>query len=277
MPEVKWIKIVTDFFDDEKIQLIEAMPDADTILIIWIKLLTLAGKKNLNGYILLTENIPYTDEMLATIFNRPVNTVRLALEVFKKYEMINYNGDGTIQITKWEKHQNIEGLERIREQTKLRVRKFRKNKKMITDSDCNATSNGCNAVDKIRIDKNRLDKKKKERDKYVKLIFEHWKKVMKHPGAKLSKERSTKIKARLKEGYSYKQCIAAINGCASSPYHMGKNNDGTIYDSIELIFRNASKIESFIERNKSRRRLVTSISGKAKTDDYNWEVSNEEK
>ena len=32
MAEVKWIKIVTDIFDDEKILLIESMPDADALI-----------------------------------------------------------------------------------------------------------------------------------------------------------------------------------------------------------------------------------------------------
>lgn len=113
-------------FDDEKIRLIEAVPEADMILVIWIKLLTLAGKKNMNGYIFLTENIPYTDEMLATLFNRPINTIRLALDTFKNFGMINYNGEGQIRITNWEKHQNIEGLERIRELNKKRATDYRK-------------------------------------------------------------------------------------------------------------------------------------------------------
>jgi len=126
MAEVKWIKLLTEMFDDEKIKLIEAVPEADMILVIWIKLLTLAGKKNMNGYIFLTENIPYTDEMLATLFNRPINTIRLALETFKNFGMINYNGEGQIKITNWEKHQNIEGLERIKELNKKRATDYRK-------------------------------------------------------------------------------------------------------------------------------------------------------
>ena len=125
MAEVKWIKLLTEMFDDEKIKLIEAVPEADMILVIWIKLLTLAGKKNMNGYIFLTENIPYTDEMLATIFNRPLNTIRLALETFKKFKMINYNGEGQIKISNWEKHQNIEGMERIREGNRIRQKRFK--------------------------------------------------------------------------------------------------------------------------------------------------------
>ncbi len=39
MPDVKWIKLTTFMFDDEKIKLIESMPDADAVLVIWIKLL----------------------------------------------------------------------------------------------------------------------------------------------------------------------------------------------------------------------------------------------
>ena len=61
------------------------MPEADTLLIIWIKLLAQAGKTNASGYIFLNENIPYTEDMLNT-FNRPLNTVRMALSVFKKFE-----------------------------------------------------------------------------------------------------------------------------------------------------------------------------------------------
>ena len=107
MAEVKWIKLLTGMFDDEKIKLIENTPEADMVLIIWIKLLTLAGKKNQAGFIFLTEKIPYTDEMLATIFKRPLNTIRLALSTFQKLEMIDMNKAGVIKITNWEKHQNI--------------------------------------------------------------------------------------------------------------------------------------------------------------------------
>jgi len=126
MAEVEWIKIVTEFFDDDKITLIEATPEADMVLIIWIKLLCLAGKKNRAGYIYLTEKIPYTDEMLATIFHRPLNTVRLALSTFKELEMINMDAAGVIKITNWEKHQNIEGMERIREGNKIRQKRYKK-------------------------------------------------------------------------------------------------------------------------------------------------------
>ena len=72
MATVKWIKLNVDMFDDEKIKIIQAMPDGDAILVIWIKLIALAGKTNDGGYIYISENIPYTDEMLSVIMNKPI-------------------------------------------------------------------------------------------------------------------------------------------------------------------------------------------------------------
>ena len=119
-------------FEDEKIKLIEQMPEADTILIIWVKLLSQAGKANANGYIYLSENIPYTDEMLSTIFGRPLNTIRLALETFKAFGMIEIDDEHFISIANWEKHQNVEGLDKLREQTRKRVQKHRERQKKLT-------------------------------------------------------------------------------------------------------------------------------------------------
>lgn len=128
MSEIKWIKLTTTMFDDEKIKLIEAMPDRDTILIIWIKLLAQAGKCNASGHLILSQNIAYSDEMLAAIFNRPLNTVRMALETFKTFGMIEID-DNAIHISNWEKHQNIEGMEKIRKQNRERFKKHYDKKK----------------------------------------------------------------------------------------------------------------------------------------------------
>jgi predicted phage replisome organizer len=132
MTDIKWIKISTAIFDDEKIQLIEAMPDADTLLTIWLKLLVLAGKINKAGELYLSEETPYTDEMLATIFHRPLNSVRLALTLFssKQFKLIGIK-DGLITITNWGKYQNIDGMERVRELARERMRKSREHQKLL--------------------------------------------------------------------------------------------------------------------------------------------------
>lgn len=134
MPEVKWIKITTGMFEDEKIDFIESLPEADSILIIWIKLLSQAGKCNSNGFIFLTENIPYTEEMLAHKFRRPLNVVKMALTTFKNLGMIDMDQNGFLKVVNWEKHQNIDGLEKIREQARLRKQKQREREQKLLES-----------------------------------------------------------------------------------------------------------------------------------------------
>lgn len=124
MAEVSWIKLKVGMFDDSKIKYIEALPERDTIITVWVKLLTLAGKYNEQGYIMLSENLPYNDEMLANEFNRPINSIRLALQTFETLGMIE-DVQGIYKVTNWEKHQNIEGLEKIREQNRLRKQRQR--------------------------------------------------------------------------------------------------------------------------------------------------------
>ncbi|MED0902472.1 phage replisome organizer N-terminal domain-containing protein [Bacillus nitratireducens] len=146
--KVKWIKLSTTMFEDEKIRLIESMPEADTLLIIWIKLLAQAGKTNASGYIFLNENIPYTEDMLATLFNRSLNTVRMALSVFQKFGMIDIDENHYINVINWGKHQNLDRLEKIKEDTRKRVAAHRERKKQQTLG-CNVTCNdGVTDIDK---------------------------------------------------------------------------------------------------------------------------------
>jgi len=126
--DVTWIKIQISIFDHEKIRIIELMSEGDSLLIIWIKLLVQAGKTNSGGYIYLTESIPYTDETLSKLFNRPVTVVRQALETFRELEMIEIDQRG-ILIRNWERYQNIEGLEKIRESGRQRQQRHRDKQK----------------------------------------------------------------------------------------------------------------------------------------------------
>lgn len=159
MAGISWIKLSVNIFDDEKIKLIRSMPEGDTILLIWIQLLCLAGKTNDNGTVYIGQHMYYSDEMLATVCNQPLNTIRLALRTFEEFEMISLDEDGLISVTNWEKHQNIEGMEKVREQTRKRVAKHRAKQKElqsnVTVTLPNATDNNKNRLDK---NKNRLEK-----------------------------------------------------------------------------------------------------------------------
>lgn len=166
MAEVKWIKIVPDVFDDDKIKLIETMPEGDSIIVIWFKLLCLAGKQNRDGFLLLNDKIAYTDEMLSTVFRRPLNLVRIALSTFEQFDMIEIV-NGAVYVTKWEKHQSVDKMAELREYNRIAQQKSRAKKKLLPPepvvNDKSMTSQRCQGTDiDIERDIDKRDKRKKE-------------------------------------------------------------------------------------------------------------------
>lgn len=166
MAEVKWIKITTDMFDNRKIKHLRKLPDGNNIVLIWVMLLTMAGRCNSNGMVFLTQNIPYTPKMLADELDFEENTVKLALQSLEQLEMIVMD-NGFFTIPGWEEHQNAEALEKIREQNRIRKQKQREKQKIecVTEMsrDVSVTNLGSHATDK---DKDKEEDKDidKERD-----------------------------------------------------------------------------------------------------------------
>lgn len=130
MAEVKWIKITTDIFDDEKILLIESLPDAYAIITCWFKLLCLAGKMNNSGVFMMSNSIAYTEEMLATIFRMKTSTVQLALRTFEQFGMVELI-DGVITIPNWGKHQSIDQLESKKAYMRGYMQQYREKQKSL--------------------------------------------------------------------------------------------------------------------------------------------------
>ena len=131
MADVKWIKITTDIFDDEKILLIESLPDSYAIITVWFKLLCLAGKQNNSGVFMLGR-MPYTEGMLATIFRMKETTVTMALKTFENFGMIEIV-DGVITIPNWGKHQSLDQLESKKEYMRNYMKEYREKQKVLTE------------------------------------------------------------------------------------------------------------------------------------------------
>lgn len=144
-------------FDNRKIKHLRRLPDGNNIVLIWVMLLTMAGRCNAGGMIFLTENIPYTPKMLADELDFEENTVRLALDALERLGMV-VTSNGCFTIAGWSEHQNIEGMDKIREQN--RIRKQRQRAKAALPESCHVKSRDSHATD-IEIDKE-LDKEKEE-------------------------------------------------------------------------------------------------------------------
>lgn len=168
MAEVKWIKIVTDIFDDEKILLIESLPEADSIIVIWFKLLCLAGKQNNSGVFVMSNGLAYTDKMLATIFRRKESTINLALRTFEEFGMIEIINDA-ITIPNWSKHQTLDQLEERKEYMREYMKKYREKQKLLTDGESKTNSKVYNKVNVNSLDKD-IEKEKDKDNKNKRFI-----------------------------------------------------------------------------------------------------------
>ena len=143
MADVKWIKVTTDIFEDEKILLIESLPNADMILVIWFKLLCLAGKMNNSGVFKLNDKIAFTPKMFSTIFRKSEDDIKTAFEIFEAYGMVEIVKD-VVTIPNWGKHQDLEKFESKKEYMRNYMTEYREKQKNIaskTNSKVNSKTN----------------------------------------------------------------------------------------------------------------------------------------
>lgn len=148
MAEAEWIKLyLKTFRTSRKISAIERMKNGDTFIVIWFKLLCLAGEINDDGAVYITPKLPFDPVSLADELKKPRAVVDAAIKVFEEHDMLLMDDAGFIQILNWDKYQNIEGLEKIRKQTRERVARCRANKSNADVTQCNATSNATGNAD----------------------------------------------------------------------------------------------------------------------------------
>ena len=224
MADVKWIKITTDMFDNKKIKQLRKLPDGNNIVLIWVMLITMAGRCNSDGKIFLTEDIPYTTKTLAIELDFEESTVSFALKMLSKFGMIRTDDD-YISISNWGVYQNIDGMERIREQTRNRVAKYRENKKQIAGSvTSSVTVTQGNAIDKEE-EKEEDKKEGKEKPPSYQHIVEMYNSIcISLPTVTvLSESRKKAIKARFASGYTDEDFQKLFTMAEGSAFLKGKN------------------------------------------------------
>lgn len=225
MADIKWIKITTDMFDNRKIKHLRKLPEGNNIVLIWVMLLTMAGRCNAGGMIFLTENIPYTTKMLADELDFEENTVKLALQMLERFEMIRTDGD-YFSIAGWQEHQNIEGMDKIREQNRIRKQKQRERQKLLLESDMSRDSHGtvteCHAAEEEKERDKEEDKEK--RIDYISIKDAFNSLCPSFPSVKtLSDARKKAIKARLNT-YSIDDLYEVFRKAEASDFLKGKND-----------------------------------------------------
>ena len=192
MSKIKWVKITTDMFDNRKIKYLRSLPNGDSLVLLWIMLLTIAGRCNAGGLIFLTENIPCNANMLSDELGFDVNTVILGLTKLEELNMIILNEE-KFMIANWCEYQNVDGMDKVREQTRKRVEKFRQKQKEIAEKstcndECNATvtqssysiSNSISISDDKNVDSVIDDSEKEQKIDLEEKFNAFWKAYPKH-------------------------------------------------------------------------------------------------
>ena len=128
MADLQWLKLSTNFFDNNKIKLLESERDGDTLIRVWIQLLTIAMKCNYQGRLSITEDKPMTVDEFSKIMGKSEKKITKYLEKFEELTMIIIE-DNFYKIKNWSKYQSADKLEEIRLQNRLRQQKYRENMK----------------------------------------------------------------------------------------------------------------------------------------------------
>lgn len=254
MAKVSWIKIEIEMFSNRKIKQIRKMPEGNNIVLIWVMLLTMAGRCNSNGIIFLTENIPYTTKMLADELDFEESIIQLALTVLEKFGMITRDSE-LLSIPGWEEHQSADELEKIRDQNRKRVAEYRerqKNKVALLCkkddvtlqkrySNITVTEQNKNKDKDLELDLDtELDKDKEKdindlivskdtiRQTDVQRIIDEWNTLEEfgiNPVKRMTPKREQAVKARIRQNH-IDDILEAIENIRHSSFLQGQNKNG---------------------------------------------------
>ena len=254
MAKVSWIKIEIEMFSNRKIKQIRKMPEGNNIVLIWVMLLTMAGRCNSNGIIFLTENIPYTTKMLADELDFEESIIQLALTVLEKFGMITRDSE-LLSIPGWEEHQSADELEKIRDQNRKRVAEYRerqKNKAALLCkkddvtlqkrySNITVTEQNKNKDKDLELDLDtELDKDKEKdindlivskdtiRQTDVQRIIDEWNTLEEfgiNPVKRMTSKREQAVKARIRQNHM-DDILEAIENIRHSSFLQGQNKEG---------------------------------------------------
>lgn len=202
LAEISWIKLSTGLPDNKKIKRIRKLPEGDKVILFWVFLLARAGESNQSGGIFLTDTMPYQEEDLAADFDFNIEFVQFALITLEKYSMITRYQD-ILFIKNWEEYQSIEGLEKVREQNRIRQVRYKEKQRQLTLGNVTAnvignaevTASNATDIDK-ELDKERdIDKEKIPYSDIIKYLNNKTSKSF-----KVTQKWKDLIKARWNEG-----------------------------------------------------------------------------
>ena len=228
--DVKWIKMMVGMFDGMSFKKIKKAKIGgesfrDKLTAVWFELMDFAGKCNHSGAFISPSEIPFTNLAdIAIMIDRDEEELRLCMAFYIKENMVEIIDD-VYSLTNWAEYQNKEGMDKIREQTRLRVAKHRENKKLlcgsvtgnVTVTQSNATEEDTERESDIRIRENNIVDCQQIVDLYHSICISF-------PSVRsLSDSRKKAIRARLK-AYTLDDFKTVFENAEKSSFLKGGND-----------------------------------------------------
>jgi predicted phage replisome organizer len=152
MAEVKWIKLNVGMFDGSSFKRIKKAKIGgesfrDKLTAVWFELMDFAGKCNSGGQLIESPEIPFSSiEDIAIMIDREPDELNLCMQYYISNRMITVIDD-VYMLTNWAKYQNEDGLEKIREQNRIRQKKWYDKQKALPNATPNVRITQPNATD----------------------------------------------------------------------------------------------------------------------------------
>ena len=93
-----WLKLQKDFFKRHDITYIKSLPNGHSIALFYLELM--AESVDHDGELRFSEDIPYTNAMLASVTDTPQDLVELSMKTLTEYGLVKIDENGTIIIPK---------------------------------------------------------------------------------------------------------------------------------------------------------------------------------
>lgn len=223
-----WLKLNRGFFKRHDIRIVEEMPNGKEYILFYLKLL--CESVDHEGSLRFNDEIPYNEDMLATITNTNVDIVRSAVKVFTELKMMEILSDGTIFMREIS---NMIGSAANNDNAN-RQRRFREKQKeeSVTPPllECYASVTKNNESKSKSIEKELEIEKDTSSVNYISIIDLYHDKCPSLPTVrKVSDARKKQIRARLRK-YSIDEITEAFERAEASDFLKGDNKNNWTAD-----------------------------------------------
>ncbi len=224
MGKYYWLKLYKDFFKRHDIRIIEGMPNGKDYILFYLKLLVESVSHE--GNLRFSDSVPYDEKMLSTLTDTNIDVVRSAVKIFSELNMMEVLDDGTIYMTEVEKMIGAESDAHVREQTRLRVAKYRERQKALRNATVTLNSNA--EIRDKSIDNNRISNDILCQTQSVRRVVEEWNTLSVFGISQVAKidsnsKRYKSLVARINQ-YGEEQVLKAIDNIRYSDFLQGKHD-----------------------------------------------------